>query len=84
MQIDRQLQKKQVDENFSQFKELMAQGSIPQKYFGSYALMKDGQIKAYLNTWEDAINASKLIEDGIFSIQQVSNDIVDIGFFSHF
>ena len=84
MLVDKITQKKQVDDNFIAFKELMAQRTIPQKYYGYYALMKDGEIKGYFNTWEDAVNASHLIEDNIFSIQQVRNDIADIGFFSHF
>ena len=51
---------------------------------GKFALMRDGEIIEFFDTSADAFRAGeKLYPDQRFSIQQVIDSPVDLGFFSH-
>ncbi len=51
---------------------------------GKFALMRDAKIVEFFDTGSDAYRAGqKLYADGRFSIQQVIDSPVDLGFFSH-
>ena len=51
---------------------------------GKFALMHSGVIVEYFDTPGDAHRAGqKLFTDGLFSIQEVTDSPVDLGFFSH-
>jgi hypothetical protein len=51
---------------------------------GKFALMRHGQIVEFFDTPGDANRAgAKLFVDGLFSIQQVTESPIDLGFFSH-
>ena len=78
-------QQKEVDRNFEIFQEKMKNNEIEQEFYGKFALMKDGKIVDYFNTWSDAKKAGQLAykEDSIFSIQEVTNDSINLGFYSY-
>lgn len=51
---------------------------------GKFALMHDGTIREFFDTARDAYAAGQqLFPDGLFSIQEVTETPVDLGFFSH-
>ncbi len=51
---------------------------------GKFALMRDAKIVEFFDTSADAYRAGqKLFQDQRFSIQQVIDSPVDLGFFSH-
>ena len=72
----------EVDRNFAFF-----QAELPQimpNYRGKYALIRNEKIENYFDTLVDAYTAgSQQFKDGLFSIQQVTDEPVDLGFFSH-
>lgn len=73
----------EVDSNFSTVQELIEKKKIPSEMYGKYALMKNKEIKGYYSTSEDAYQAGSLkYEDGLFSIQQIVTDAVDLGYYS--
>jgi len=75
-------QQQEVDENYREFVKILP--SIIGLHMNKFALMKDGGIKGYFSTFEDAsAAASQFITDGIYSIQQVSNAVVDLGFYNY-
>ncbi|MGI9257049.1 MAG: hypothetical protein ACR2PY_08960 [Salinispira sp.] len=75
---------KEVDDNFSAINILMNEKKIPPEKYGTYALMKNKEIKGYYSTWGDAYQAGTLkYDDKLFSIQQVTTNIVDLGYYSH-
>ena len=79
----KQEKQKEVDNNFSAINKLIKEQKIPLEMYGKYALMKDTQIKGYYSTWDDAYQAGLLkYEDKLFSIQQVTTSIVDLGYYS--
>ena len=75
---------KEVDDNFAVFKKLLEQGKIPDEKYGKFALMKDREITGYYTTSEDAYQAGILsYKDGLFSIQEVTQELIDLGYYSH-
>ena len=51
---------------------------------GKFALMRDGQIIEFFDTAKDAYAAGRtLYKDELFSVQEVVETPVDLGFFSH-
>lgn len=49
-----------------------------------YVLMKDGKILGYYSTAEDAaVAAETFIPDGLYSIQEVTDSPINLGFFNY-
>jgi hypothetical protein len=72
----------EVDRNFSFF-----QSELPRLlpvHRGKFALIHDCKITGYYDTALDAQTAGfQLYPDGLFSIQQVTETVGDLGFYSH-
>jgi hypothetical protein len=79
MSTDRQ---KEIDRNLEYF-----MGELPkllQHHRNRYVLLKDRAIVGIYDTVRDAQTAGdRIFPDHIFSIQKVTNQSVDLGFFSH-
>lgn len=71
-----------VDQNYEAFKKLLP--DLMRTESGRYALMRNGETIEFFDSPRDAmIYAQKSYPDGLFSIQQVSDKVVDLGYFSH-
>jgi hypothetical protein len=72
----------EVDRNFAFF-----QRELPRllpTHRGKFALIRDCEITGFYDTAQDANTAgSQLYEDGLFSIQRVTDEVGDLGFYSH-
>jgi len=71
----------EVDRNFEAF-----QRELPNilHFQGKHALMHDGKIINYYDTIGDAISTGRsMYRDNLFSVQLVTIQPVDLGFFSH-
>ena len=80
MSVERQRQ--QVDRNYDAFTRIL--GSILLEHRDQLALMRDGSIVGYYDTPREALRAaSELFPDGVFSIQEVTDEPIDLGFWSH-
>lgn len=73
-------QQKQVDDNYIAFKALL--GELMKTDAGRTALMQDGKVVACFDTDGDAVRAGRLL-GGPFSIQEITKEPVDLGYFSH-
>ena len=73
----------QIEINYKAFKEKLP--GILESHRGKFALMRDGKIIEFFDTARDAyIAGQKLFEkDQLFSIQEVIETAIDLGFFSH-
>jgi hypothetical protein len=72
----------EVDRNFEFFQKELP--SLLENNRGKFALIRDAEIKAFYDTIVDAQTiGNQLFSDGLFSIQRVYEDAVDLGFFSH-
>jgi hypothetical protein len=72
----------EVDRNYEAFAKMLP--SILPLHRDKYALMKAGEIIDYFSTAEDARTAGdRFIKDKIFSIQQVSDAALNLGFYTN-
>jgi len=72
----------EVDRNYAEFVKQLP--SLLPQHRDKFALMKDGKILGFYSTAQDAEQAAQtFIQDGIFSIQEVTDVSVNLGFFTH-
>lgn len=72
----------EVDRNYEEFQKMLP--NLLAIYRDKYALMKDGNILGYYSTAQDAAMAAQaFISDGVFSIQQVTSEAINLGFFTY-
>jgi hypothetical protein len=80
--VDLERQNQEVDRNYDAFTKLL--GSILPEHRDQLALMRDEQIVGYFDTPHQALKAGyERFPDGIFSIQEVTDEPLDLGFWSH-
>ncbi|MFL6797333.1 MAG: hypothetical protein ACJ8F3_07965 [Xanthobacteraceae bacterium] len=80
--MDQQQAREQVDKNYEAFQALLP--TIIPQHHGKYALMKDGEAIGFYSTLEDAyMTANRFYKDDPYSVQKVTQNPVDLGFFSH-
>ena len=72
----------QIELNYNKFEKLLP--TLLLTHRGKFALMRNEEIIDFFDTVRDAyISGQKLFEDDLFSIQEVVETPVDLGFFSH-
>ena len=72
----------EVDRNFEEFEKILP--IVIGLNRDKYALMKDGKILGYYSSPEDArTTASSFIQDGIYSIQHVTDISLNLGYFNY-
>ncbi len=73
----------QIEINYKAFQEKLP--DLIKSHPGKLALMHDGEVVAFFDTMADAYTAGKKIykEDESFSIQEVINVPINLGFFSY-
>lgn len=75
-------QRAEVDHNYDQFQRLL--GTILPEHEGQIALMRSGEIVGFFDTVRDALScAGTRFPDGIFSLQDVTREPINLGVFSH-
>lgn len=75
-------QREEVDRNYDAFVRVL--GSILSDHRDKFALMRDGEIVGVFVAPGDAHRAGiAAYEDGIFSIQEITDEPIDLGFWSH-
>lgn len=80
--MDVERQELQVDRNYDAFQRMLSQ--ILPTHRDKLALMRDGQIVGYYETPHEALVAADAkYPDQIFSIQEVTDEPIDLGFWSH-
>ena len=80
--MDQARQKLEVDRNYDAFVRML--GKILGEHRDQLALMRDGDVVGYFDTPRQALEAaSQSFPDGIFSIQEVTDEPIDLGFWSH-
>lgn len=80
--MDVQRQREEVDRNYDAFTRML--GTILSEHRDQLALMRDGLIVGYFETPRQALEAAyEHYPDGVFSIQEVTDEPLDLGFWSH-
>ena len=72
----------EVDKNFVAFKTLLPE--LSKEHSGKYALMRHEDIVQIFDSPGDAaIFAEEKYHDELYSIQQITDQLADLGYFSH-
>ena len=72
----------EIDTNFEAFQKMLPE--FLHREANRWALMRHSECIDFCDTLRDAQTAGQaLYDDGVFSVQQVSNTAVDLGWFSH-
>ena len=72
----------EVRKNFTAFKKHLP--FIDPRHSGKFAVLRKGEIIEYFDSMPDAAKyADVLYEDGLYSFQEVTARVVDLGIFSH-
>ncbi len=80
--VSQQAAQAEVDRNYEAFKALLP--SLIGDQANKWALLHDGALTAVFDTVRDAHLAGvKLYPDSSFSVQEITNRPVDLGWFSH-
>lgn len=80
--MDHARQKLEVDRNYDRFVRIL--GDILPNHRDQLALMRDGKVIGFYDTPRQALQAAaEKFNDGIFSIQEVTDEPIDLGFWSH-
>lgn len=79
---DRAALDREIDRNLEAFRRLLP--GLLDKHRNKYALLHRQEVVEAFDTVRDAAIVGELLyPDGLFSIQKVVSDPVDLGFFSH-
>ena len=80
--MDSELQTREVDENYDFFQRNLVKFLHSHK--DEYALLRSREIVGFYENPGQAFAAGReKFADGIFSIQEVTDEPIDLGFFSH-
>lgn len=80
--MDLAKQSREVDRNYDVFVRMLS--SIIADHRDELALMRDGKIVGFYATPRQALEeAAERFPDRIFSIQEVTDEPIDLGFWSH-
>lgn len=72
----------EIDENYKVFSEILP--DLMKTHAGKFVVMRHRKTVAFFDTSRDAIvHASTTYPDGVFSIQEITQKAVDLGWFSH-
>lgn len=73
----------QIELNYKAFRDRLS--TLLPSHSGKFALMRDGEIVEFFDTARDAYLAGRKLfpSDLLFSVQEVADAPVDLGFFSH-
>ena len=72
----------EVDKNFEAFKKILPE--LIRTDRNRFALMRNRSLIACFDTSRDASQAGKtLFDDGVYSVQKITTQPVDLGYFSH-
>ena len=75
-------QRREVDENYDAFQRLL--GTLLPQQAGKYALMRSREVVGLFDRPGDALDVGETrFADGFFSIQEVTDEPIDLGFWSH-
>ena len=78
---DKEIQKV-VDKNFEAFTQKLPE--LLKTHPNKFALLRDGDAVEFFDSARDAmVYGQNEFADGLFSVQEVSSEVEDLGYFSH-
>jgi hypothetical protein len=82
MNVDRAAKQSEIDSNLVFFQEKLPE--LLASHAGKYVLLRHREIVGIYDTALDAqVTGQKFYADGLFSVQRITDEPIDLGFFSH-
>ena len=82
VQPDREKIQEVVKTNYEAFTRMLP--DLLKTHPGQFALMRDGEIADFFPSARKASqHGETAFDDGLFSVQEVTDEVVDLGWFSH-
>lgn len=79
---DADRRRKAIDENYQAFLVLLPE--LLKTHPGKFLVMRDGKPAEFFDTARDAmVFGVRTYEDGLFSVQEVTDKKADLGYYSH-
>lgn len=73
---------REVDRNYEAFKGMLP--NLLETDPNRFALLRHGELITCFDTSRDAVEAGrKMFDDELFSVQEITSESIDLGFFSH-
>lgn len=80
--MDKAAQEREVDVNYDVFVTMLP--DLMRHHADEHALMRGGQVVGFYRSTSTALAAGgSRFEDGIYSVQEVTDRPIDLGFYSH-
>lgn len=74
--------RREVDRNYEAFKGMLP--DLLETDPNRFALLRHGEIITCFDTYRDSVEAGrKMFDDELFSVQEITSEPIDLGFFSH-
>jgi hypothetical protein len=73
---------REIDENYKAFSDMLPE--LLEKHPGKFLVMRHKKPAGFFDTARDAmVHAASSYPDGLFSVQEITQKTVDLGWFSH-
>lgn len=79
--VQREARQQEIERNLAFFLEQIPTILAAQR--GKFALIRQRNIVGYFDTPLDAVTAARQFEDRLYSVQQVTDSPVNLGFYTH-
>lgn len=81
---DQDAKQKEVSQNYEAFQKTLPELLESESCRGKFALMRKGEIVKFFDSMRDAaVYGQEKFDDGLFSVQEVTDRVVDLGFYSY-
>ncbi len=72
----------EIDENYQAFSDILPE--LMKEHAGQFVVMRHKKPIGFYNSLRDAmVDAVKTYQDGLFSVQEITQKAIDLGWFSH-
>ena len=79
---DRDKIQETVDANYKAFTRKLPE--LLKTHAGEFALLRNGEVDSFFPSARKAAqHGENIFDDGLFSVQEVTSEVVDLGWFSH-
>ena len=79
---DEDAKRQEVSQNYEAFQEMLPE--LLETHRGKFALIRHGEVIQHFDSVRDAVvYGQEKFEDGLFSVQEITDRVIDLGFYSY-
>ncbi len=82
--MNKKTKENEINDNFDAFQKMLPDLLKDHYNENKYALMRDKKVVAIYSTAQDAVQTGRIFyDDGLYSVQKITDVPIDLGFFPH-